>query len=303
MEKLLKVLESIESITKAEDDELKDLLSDFPIVDKLVDHVTKYEKKIAKLLKNQRKHFIDGVKSLVAKDAAGDVLLLQFLQGILPELFESDKFEEEMSEASKAFLLMTVPEITEEVMELIDKDVSFNTLSKRTTDWIEDWSNDLGSLMKLTSHNALEKQLLEGIELGEGIPKIVDRLKDLPEFNRKRAYNTAVTEVLTASSYSQKEAYDQSPSVTGKTWLHSGTRMIKPRPHHQDLHDNTIPLDEKWSVGGFSADVPRDVGLPAKERVRCHCAMAPSVDEQIFGLSKERKEEIRQQVLRDLNGE
>lgn len=296
MEKVNKLLQSIALVIKADDDELKDLIENFPEVDQLMKYVEKYEKKIAKLLKAQKKHFIDKVESLVAKDE-NDITVLALLQMLMSEFFETDDFEQDMTEASQSFFNESVSTLVASIMDMIDKDIQFEILSQRTLDWIESWSADLASLMKLSSHEAIETIFAESIEAGEGIPKIVSKLKELPEFDRARARKTAITEVLTASSVSQHEAYTQSPAVTGKTWLHSGSRKNSPRPHHVDLSGTTIAMDEKFDVGGHAADYPRDTSLPAKERVYCHCALSPSVDENILGLTKEEKEEIRRSVL------
>jgi hypothetical protein len=299
MEKLERLLHSLTQIIKAEEDDVTAKVPEFPGLEKVPDLIEKFEKATAKLLRKQRKYYIDGVNGFVSKGIM-DTTLAALLAYVTGDLFAADEFAEDMSAEAAAFLTMTVAEITPLIMEAIDKDIAFNTFSQRTIDWIDSWSKDLGELMKLTSHHALEKELKEALEKGEGIDEVVGRIKDLPEFDRKRARRTAITEILTACSASQQEAYLQSPAVTGKTWLHSGEKNITPRPAHVELHDTTIPVDEKFDVNGHEADFPRDPSLPASERVECHCALAPAVDENILALSKEEKEKIRQQVLDDL---
>lgn len=296
MNKVEHLLFSINRICKADEDDLKDQLSEFPEVDATVKSIEDFEKKVAKLLRRQRKFFVDGVNSFVSKD----VTLAALLAYVTQDLFAEDEFASEMEDLASAFLTLTISELTSQIMESIDKDIAFNTLSKRTTDWIESWAKDLGELMKLSSHEALEKELKEVLENGESIDKAVERIKDLPEFDRKRARTTAITEILTASSVSQHEAYLQSPAVTKKRWRHSGSKKNNPRKAHQDLDGTEIPVDEDFDVNGHTGAHPRDTRLPASERVNCHCVLSPVVDKTILGLSAEEKEEIRRQVLEEL---
>ncbi|WP_309087182.1 phage minor head protein [Domibacillus sp.] len=296
VEKLLKSLNNY--IAKAEeDDELKlvEMIPDFPGLDMMPKYVEDYEKKVAKLLRKQRKHFLDGVKSFVSKDITLEALLVF----ITSNLFASDEFAEEMEEETSEFLQLTVAGLAAIIMEEIDKDVPFEVLSNRSITWIEEWSAELGKLMKLNSHEALEKELKKVIENGGSIQEAELAIKDLPQFDRARARTTAVTEILTASSVAQVESYKQSPAVEKKRWRHSGSKKNNPREAHMDLDGEEIGLDEMFDVNGHAADHPRDTALPAGERVNCHCVLSAVVNEKILGLSKEEKEEMRKQALKD----
>jgi hypothetical protein len=302
--RLQRIFKAIERITKIEDEELADLIKEFPEADALIQYIAAYEKDLAKLLKEEKKFFIQAVQQYLAGAQTGNILVQAMLDLVVTDMLADDPFDAKLAAQSKAFLTKACQELCTKIMDIIDKDVPFQILSPRTTQWIESWSEDLGKLMKLTSHEAVENVLKKGIAEGLGIDKIVDEMKDLPEFSRRRARATAITEVLTASSVSQNEAYAQSPAVEGKTWLHSGSKKNKPREHHVKLHDVTIGKNEKFLIegpkGSFQASFPRDTALPASERVFCHCALAPSVNESILGLSKQEKESIREQVLREL---
>ena len=300
VDKLLISLNDYISKAEEEDDEkLTDVVPDFPGLESIPGFVEEYEKAIAKLLRNQRKWMLDEFNSFVSKND-GETLanILAYFTG---NLFAVDEFAEELEEETVDFLQMTIEELCKELMSSVDEDVAFDTLSQRTLNWIKQWATDLADLMQLNTHKAVENILLEGIKNGESIQQIELKLKDLPQFDRNRARTTAITEVLTASSRAQWESYQQSPAVTGKKWKHSGAQKINPRKAHVDLDGTVIAVDEKFDVNGHEADYPRDPSLPAGERVNCHCAMGPVVDESILGLSKEEKEEIRRQVLEELN--
>ncbi len=293
MNKLDRLLKAIDSIIKEETDELKAEIFEFPAVNATLNAVEEYEKKVADLFRAQQKHFVNGFKKVISKDDVID------LKTILAKLLESDEFAEKMAEYTETFLTMTVEELTEAIMENIDEDIVFDVLSQRTIDWIKAWSKDLGELMKLSTHTELETAIAAVLENGEGIDKAIERLKDLPGFNRTRARTTSITEVLRASSVSAHEAFLQSPAVTQKAWKHSGAKRNKPRRNHVRLDGTVIGLDEYFDVGGHKGLYPRDSRLPPEESVHCHCVLGPVVDPKILGLSKEEKEKLRDQARKE----
>jgi hypothetical protein len=297
--KIDRLLKSLNTIIKAEEDdeEITDVVPEFPGLDKIPKYIEDYEKKVAKLFRNQRKYFLNGVKDYVQKDFTIEGLINYLSQN----LFASDEFLEDMEKETKEFLTLTITELTSEIMDAIDKDVSFQVLSKKTTDWIDNWSKDLAELMKLNAHQSLEDALKKVIEEGGSIVDAELAIKDLPQFDRARARTTAITEILTASSRSQWESYSQSPAVTKKKWKHSGGKKNNPRKEHEDLDGTEINVDDPFEVNGHEADYPRDPSLPASERVNCHCAMGPVVDPDIIGLTKEEKEQLREEALKELN--
>lgn len=297
MDKLERLLKAIDFIVKEETDDLEEKISEFPAVDATLTAIDEYEKKVANLLRRQKKHFVNGINELIAKE----ITLSEILIYVMQNLFTSDEFAEEMEDLTASFLEMTISELTSAIMKNIDEDVSFSTLSKRTLDWIASWSKELGKLMKLTTHTEVEAALSASIENGEGIPDAIKRLKDLPGFNRKRARATAITEILTANSHSQHEAYLQSPAVTGKKWKHTGKKKNQPRPDHVALNGTVVGVDETFNVGGEKAQYPRDTSLSAKQRVFCHCTMGPEVDSEVLGLSKEEKEKLRDEALQQID--
>jgi hypothetical protein len=122
------------------------------------------------------------------------------------------------------------------------------------------------SMMKLNSHEALERGLKKVIEDGGSNQDAELAIKDLPQFDRKRARTTAITEILTASSVAQEESYRQSPAVEKKRWRHSGGKKNNLREAHVDLDGEEIPVDDMFDVNGHEADHPRDTALPAGER-------------------------------------
>lgn len=302
MSKVVKLIQSVnEFVSKADGTkELSQLLLDHPNRDKVLKAVNNYESMLSKLLRGQKREFITALKLYTSGQSNDDTLLGAVAELVMEDIKDNDDFDVKMKTSSIKFLTSTVPEFSSAIMQAIDKDIAFNTLSPRTLQWIEDWSEDLGKMMKLSTHKNVQSALRTGIQEGLSIQDIELMLSEHPQFNRNRARKTAITEVLTANTVSQHEAYEQSPAVTGKTWLHSGPKSINPRPAHVELSGTTVDLEEEFDVNGYSAKHPRDTNLPPSERVYCHCALSPYVDKDILGLSKEEKEIIRQQAMREM---
>jgi ADP-ribosyltransferase exoenzyme/Phage Mu protein F like protein len=302
MSKIDRLIKSLNSfISKAEEEEsITDIVPDFPGLDGLPAIIENYEKSTAKLLRAQRKRFLDGFNTFISKD--DKTTLEAFLVYLTNNLFAADEFADEFGEETAKFLELTVEELTSLMMDSIDKDIQFEVLSKRTTDWIQRWSSDLAELMQLNTHEALEKELVQAIENGESIAQAELRIKDLPQFDRNRARATARTEILTASSRAHYESYMQSPAVTGKKWKHSGAKKNNPRSTHVAMDGKVIPVDDYFYVDGESGLYPRDPSFSAKNRVNCGCVIGPVVDKEILGLSKEEKEKLRQEALAEMDG-
>ncbi|MFD0131611.1 phage head morphogenesis protein, partial [Bacillus subtilis] len=252
MNKTDKLLESLNAfILKAEENQYKhlgEMVPDFPGKLNIPKYVEEYEKGIARLLRRQRKKFLDGLNSFISKDSKEtlEALLVFFTQN----LFAEDDFEEEFQELTEGFLQQTIEELAVVIMDSIDPEVPFKVLSNRTTNWIKGWSEKLAQIMKLNTHEAVETVLTNAIENGSSIQDIELTLKDMPQFDRERARTTAITEVLAASSAAQHESYVQSPAVKKKKWRHSGEKKNNPRENHIDLDGTVIGVDEEFQIPG-----------------------------------------------------
>ncbi|GAK11387.1 phage minor head protein [Geomicrobium sp. JCM 19039] len=269
VERFLRSLDTFIQKVETNDAFLQALAAEFPEFSNLANTIDEFETEIARLLRNERNHFMDALSGFAGSPLESVLVNFTTVQ------FIEDNFAVDMKTINQRFFDETIREITSTVMDGIDRDVAFNTVSRRTTDWIEGWSEELGEIMQLNTHEKVEKILREGIERGASIQDIELELAELPQFNRARARTTAITEVLTASSQSHYEAYKQSPAVIGKRWKHSGSAGIEPRPNHVAMTGTVVAVDEPFTIIDSieTAMYPRDPNLTARERVNCHCVM------------------------------
>ncbi|MBC2004435.1 hypothetical protein HCA78_11695 [Listeria booriae] len=271
-------------------------------MDKIPQLVESFEKVISSLLREQMTYYINAMKKTVKK-AENELTVEELMRYYSNDLFKGDEFRGNMSAEATKFLEATTSDISGTIMKTLDKDVSFNRLSGRSMTWIQEWSDQLAKIMDIHSKDQVESVLFNALKDGKGIQSVELALKDLPAFNRNRARTTAITEVLTASSVAQQEAFEQSPSVEGKKWKHSGGKGIAPRSNHMELSGTVVDVDQPFMIpdSGELAMFPRDPSLSPKERINCHCTMGPDVNEDILGWSKEDKEKARAEVLGEMD--
>ena len=100
----------------------------------------------------------------------------------------------------------------------------------------------------------------------------------------------------------------QSPAVESKGWLHTGNYRNEPRQNHIDMDGQIVAKDQPFELIGADGIVyhpmyPRDVILPAGERINCHCIQQPIVSEDILGLPLEERKKLQQQAIDDMDDE
>ncbi|EJA0855069.1 hypothetical protein M0910_002535 [Listeria monocytogenes] len=300
IDKLISTINTI--VKKVNEGEFEKELLDQVGMENIPAYVETFEKDISSLLRTQRSYYINQLKKTVIK-AEKPLTIEELFQYYSNDFFIGDDFRKNMSKKASKFLTATTKDISKTVMKSLDKDVSFQRLSGRSVSWIKEWSEDLASLMKISTQSEVEGVLIKALSEGKGIQHVELALKDLPAFDRKRARTTAITEVLTAASVAQQEAFEQSPAVEGKKWKHSGSKGIEPRESHIELSGTVVPVDEQFAIPGSGelAEYPRDTELSASERIHCHCVMGPAVNEDILGWTKDDKEEAREVVMNDLD--
>jgi HK97 family phage portal protein len=139
-----------------------------------------------------------------------------------------------------------------------------------------------------TTWAALRTSLLEGIQAGEGIERLMGRVTDvMADRIRSRAETIARTETIGAltegSLMGAKEAAATGLDVR-KQWL--ATFDGRERESHAEAHRRyqrqPIPLDAAFSVGGVAFDSPANptggrTRASAAECINCRCAMTYEV--------------------------
>lgn len=114
-------------------------------------------------------------------------------------------------------------------------------------------------------------QVHNAIRDGVSTEDLKGKIEDITRFSEFRADTIARTE--TVGAYVQGDmagarALGDSGPVE-KVWVATSDRRT--RPSHAEAHDQCVPFDQPFSVGGVSMDAPHDPSAPAGEVVNCRC--------------------------------
>jgi len=124
-------------------------------------------------------------------------------------------------------------------------------------------------------------EMSTGVNLGEGIPKLADRVDNVlstTESERwpNRATVIARTEVIGALNAGRNDAFsafederDEDEPELEKMWL--ATDDSRTRPNHREAEGQRVPVGQPFIVGGFELMFPGDPTGPPQEVIQCRC--------------------------------
>ena len=297
-ERLLKAIENY--IAKADDD-LEEILAEegFAEPGLTVARMSQIEDAVAEALEQETELFITSAETAI------DVQ--EFADRIWPGVQLDDDLAEKLTTIFTEQLNEFLPQLIEPYLKQTDKDLTLTSVSKKTTAWVGEWSEELGSMMKLTSHTEIENILTKNLKDGNGIQDFISDIQNSGiREERYRARRAAVTESLRAHSVAQEESIQQSPAVEDKEWVHTGSFRNDPRPNHQAMSGQIVPKNEPFTLTGadgstYYPQYPRDPILPASESVNCHCIHRGIASEKILGLYIEERRRLQAEAIAEMD--
>lgn len=289
-------------IAKA-DNNLKTLLNSegYYDADTTLEYINAMEAGFAEALTAETQHFV-----MLAEKAVD-------LRAFAGEYWEKAKANDGL--AAKLYRIFTeqmqtfIPYYVEGYIQRVDAELRLTRVSQRTLAWVDSWGKQLGDLMQLNSHEEMEAILKEGLENGSSIPEFARKIQESgirDEYYKAR--RAALTEVLRAHSVAAQEAQMQSPAVDTKTWRHTGPKNIKPRPNHVEMNGQTVPKDKPYELIGADGELyypmyPRDINLPGKESINCHCLSQGNVSEEVLGLPLETRQALQEKAIEEMDAD
>lgn len=135
-------------------------------------------------------------------------------------------------------------------------------------------------------------ELATGINLGETIPELRDRIDMVLSTTRSerwpnRATVVARTETIGALNAGRAEAFkavvEETGEVLERVWL--ATDDNRTRHTHQEADGQRVPLGSPFNVGGFELAFPGDPSGPPQEVIQCRCTMLLVEPGEIIDLS------------------
>lgn len=213
----------------------------------------------------------------------------------------------EIQEIVEEQLNEVVPHFANTCIQAVDTELTVETITNRTSNWIKSWSEELAETMNINQGSTLEKILDKGLSNGSSVADVADELLESGVVQSAvSARRTALTEMLRAYSVSANEARMQNPAVVKKRWRHTGTYKIKPRANHQDMNYQIVNKEDRFELIAVDGHIyypmyPHDTCLPAGEVINCHCIAQDIVDDDILGLSLEEREKLQNKAIKDDN--
>lgn len=295
------LIKAIDAYISKADDNLTDELEEQGYLKpkKTLEYIQGIEENIADALLEETDYFVKKAEEAVdleafAKDIWTKIKLTDKLKPKLISIF-TEQFSKFMPEFIGFYLVQT------------DKELKLEQVSKRTTAWVESWSEQLAEIMQLNSHKEIENILTKGLKDGSGIAAFTREILESgirDEYYKAR--RVAITEVLTAHRAAAQEAYMQSPAVEEKAWKHTGEYRNEPRQNHVDMDGKRVPVNEPFELIGadgttYNPMYPGDPILPPEERINCHCIDQPVVSEKILGLPLEERQRLQQAAIDEMD--
>lgn len=296
-----RLLDAIERYIAKADDDLEEILTEegFAEPGLTVARMSQIEDAVAEALEQETELFITSAETAI------DVQ--EFADRIWPGVQLDDDLAEKLTTIFTEQLNEFLPQLIEPYLQQTDKDLTLTSVSKKTTAWVGEWSEELGSIMKLTSHTEIENILAKNLKDGNGIQDFISDIQNSGiREERYRARRAAVTESLRAHSVAQEESIQQSPAVEDKEWVHTGSFRNDPRPNHQAMSGQIVPKNEPFTLTGadgstYYPQYPRDPILPASESVNCHCIHRGIASEKILGLSIEERRRLQAEAIAEMD--
>lgn len=297
------LIKAIDAFLQKADRDLSDILADEGYLKskETVEIMSELEEQITQLLLEET--------DLVLSETENAVDLETFAKDIWPGIKLDDPLREKLETVFWECFSAFVPEFAGYYLSDMEQGLKVTQVSKQTTDWVKSWSRELAEIMKLKSHEQIEKILVDGLEKGSGIAEFTRAIQESGIRNEYyRARRVAVTEVLTAHRAAKLEAILQSPSAEQKIWRHTGIYITEPRQNHIDMDGTKVLKTEPFELSGADGKTyypmfPGDTNLPPGERIECHCAFDGVTNADILGLSLEERERLQQEALEEFDKE
>lgn len=291
-----RILDAIDRyIAKADDGLGKQLKKEgFANPKKTVKAISSLEETIAGILAVQ-----SGIFLAAAQDAAGIEEFRQAIDAILA----SDTISESVKAAVLEMYEDQVPKLAAAYMKNYESDLLVDTIRQRTQDHVEEWSEQLGELTRISTHEQLSKLIEDTITSGSSIQDLTRKILEGEWRNEYyQAKRLALTEVLRAHSISREEAIQQSPATDRKEWVHTGGHKIAPRPNHVAMNGQIVAKDQPFELLGadgvtYYPRIPVDPNLPAGEAINCHCTHRGIVNDDILGMTLEERQAMQQEII------
>lgn len=175
----------------------------------------------------------------------------------------------------------------QDILDTVGMEIRFDLLDPRVAHFLDSEAGQYIQGINGTTVKALRAQLVEGVEAGESIPRLADRVSAVfADAKDRRAVTIARTEVVRASNFGGWAGMKQG-GIEEKEWL--ATRDDRVRDSHLEADGQIQPIDRPFTLGsGAQAMYPGDTGEP-EEDINCRCTTAPVLNSRSMYDTEEKR--------------
>jgi len=137
---------------------------------------------------------------------------------------------------------------------------------------VEQLVNRIQDISKHT-YRLIRTQVKTGVDAGETMDEIADRIRAVYKFNASRARTIARTETQSVINRTTDERYKKE-GVQKKQWLSAGDSSVRPT-HVDNNNTGVVAYNYKYSNG---QQFPGDGRGGASENCNCRCCIAPIIE-------------------------
>ncbi len=225
---------------------------------------------VAELFRRQRASVLAKLKAAIKQESARDALPADYEPFSLTEWIK--KFREGVRPEYKAIL----KEVGEEALDDLGVSLSFNLDSPGVRRFLERRVQRFARQVNETTWEQLKAELQAGIDAGEGIEGLGERVEAVMADRIASSKETiARTEVNGALNGGTLLAWRQSGVVSKKEWI--AALDDRTRETHIAAHGQQVDLDADFEVGVGAGPAPGQIGLP-EEDINCRCSMVAVLD-------------------------
>ncbi len=184
-----------------------------PLYSRLFPHERRFKRFIKGVWEEERKIIIANLRKLKKAVKAKPEDIVDSV------LYPQAKFQEEISEGTAKLFASIMAQQGAIAMGQLETDLLFNVSQEAVVAWIESYVPQFSANLETVSVELLRQQLIAGIEAGEGIPALINRVNQTYNlWNIKRSEAIARSETLRASNQATLQAFKQSGVVKEIRW-------------------------------------------------------------------------------------
>ncbi len=167
------IIGAIDQYLAKADDDLADSLADegYAEAEDTVDAINAMQDEVAETLLNQTNDFVTALETATGS-GWGEA------QRAVSEMMDGDDIAEQVEGAAADMLQTQIPKLASTYMQETDGELVVDIIRQRTQNWIASWSQRLGELMKINTHQQISDIIQSTIDKGESIEKLTRKIMD-----------------------------------------------------------------------------------------------------------------------------